>query len=383
MARILTGFMVFSLLAVGAMPAVAQPAAPPAAAPAQVGPPGIPVTIVPASKRDVPILLSNIGSVQAFQTVLIRVRVDGTLQEIYFQEGQDVKKGDRLALIDPGPYQAAYDQAVAKKAADSALLVGARLDLVRSTELAKQQFAAQQLVDQRTAVVNQLVAQLQSDDALIALAKVNLDYTNITAPFDGRVGIRMADPGNVIRAADPAGAGIVTVAQIHPIAVIFTLPQDSLPAIQAAMAQAQTTGGKLAVFANSPDGKVLLGQGGLMTTDNTIDPATGTIKLKASFPNLDNRLWPGQFVTMKLQTEIQRGVITVPSIAVQRRADGLFVYVIKDNTASVQPVTVGQDDGRQVVVTKGLEEGAQVVVAGQSRLTTGTKVIAAQGKPIS
>lgn len=369
--------MVFGLLAVGAMPALAQPTAPPAT------PPGIPVTVVPATKRDVPILLSNIGAVQAFQTVLIRVRVDGTLQEIYFQEGQDVKKGDRLALIDPGPYQAAYDQAVAKKAADAAVLVGARLDLVRSIELAKQQFAAQQLVDQRTAVVNQLVAQLQSDDALIAAAKVNLDYTNITTPFDGRVGIRMADPGNVIRAADPAGAGIVTIAQIHPIAVIFTLPQDSLPGIQAAMSQAQKTGGKLVVFASSPDGKISLGQGGLMTTDNTIDPTSGTIRLKASFPNPDNRLWPGQFVTMKLQTEIQTGVITVPSIAVQRRAEGLFVYVIKDNAASVQPVTIGQDDGKVAIVTKGLDEGAQVVIAGQSRLTTGTKVLATQGKATS
>lgn len=381
MPRILPYFLVFGLLALGAASGGAQPATPPATPSA--GPPGIPVTVVPATRRDVPILLSNIGSVQAFQNALIRVRVDGTLQEVFFQEGQDVKKGDRLALIDPAPYQAAYDQAVARKAADMAVLTSARLDLARSVELAKQQYTAQQVVDQRTATVAQLTAQLQSDDAAIAAAKVNLDYTNISAPFDGRVGIRMADPGNVIRAADPAGAGIVTIAQIRPIAVIFTLPQDSLPAIQAAMTLAQGTGGKLTVFASSPDGKTLLGQGGLLTTDNTIDPANGTIKLKASFPNVDNRLWPGQFVTMKLQTEIQRGAITVPSIAVQRRADGLFVYVIKDNAAAVQPVTVGQDDGRVVIVTKGLDEGAQVVIAGQSRLANGTKVIAAQGKPTS
>ncbi len=381
MPKILSCFLVFSFLAFGAIPVGAQPATPPATPPA--GPPGIPVTVVPATKRDVPILLSNIGAVQAFQNALIRVRVDGTLQEVFFQEGQDVKKGDRLALIDPAPYQAAYDQALARKAADMAVLTSARLDLARSVELAKQQYTAQQVVDQRTATVAQLTAQLQSDDAAIAAAKVNLDYTNILAPFDGRVGIRMADPGNVIRAADPAGAGIVTIAQIHPIAVIFTLPQDSLPAIQAAMTLARGTGGMLTVFASSPDGKTLLGQGGLLTTDNTIDPANGTIKLKASFPNTDNRLWPGQFVTMKLQTEIQRGVITVPSIAVQRRADGLFVYVIKDNAAAVQAVTVGQDDGRVAIVTKGLDEGAQVVIAGQSRLANGTKVIAAQGKPTS
>ena len=353
--------------------ALAQPAAP-----------GIPVTVTPALKRDVPILLGNIGSVQAFQTALIRVRVDGTLQEIFFEDGQDVKKGDRLALIDPGPYQAAYDQAVARKAADQAVLVSAQLDLTRSVELAKQQFAAQQLVDQRTATVKQLVAQVQSDDAFISAAKVNLDYTNITAPFDGRVGIRMADPGNVIRAADPAGAGIVTIAQIHPIAVTFTLPQDTLPAIQSAMIAASKAGAKLTVFAAAPDGKTSLGQGTLMTTDNTIDPTSGTIKLKASFPNADNRLWPGQFVNMKLETTVQKGAITVPSIAVQRRADGLFVYVVKpDGSAAVQPVQLGQDDGQTAIITKGLDEGAVVVVAGQSRLQNGTKVQPTQAKPNS
>ena len=373
MARILTSLRIFGLVLAGVMPAMAQPA----------GTPGIPVTVVTAALRDVPILLSNIGAVQAFQSALIRVRVDGALQEIYFQEGQELKKNDPIALIDPGPYQAAYDQAVAKKAADQAALVGARLDMARSAELAKKQFEAQQILDQRTTAVNQLVAQVRSDDALIAGAKVNLDYTRITAPFDGVVGIRMADPGNVIRAADPAGAGIVSIAQIHPIAVLFTLPQDTLPAIQAAMARARTNGTHAAVFASAADGKTALGQGILLTIDNTIDPATGSIKLKASFPNTDNRLWPGQFVTMKLQTEIQHGVITVPSIAVQRRIDGLFVYVVKDGVAAVQPVTIGQDDGHVAIVTSGLTEGMQVVVAGQSRLTVGTKVIATQAKPIS
>ena len=344
----------------------------------------MPVTVAPAVKRDMPILLGNIGSVQAFQTVLIRVRVDGTLQEIFFQEGQDVKKGDRLALIDPGPYQALYDQALAKKEADSAQLVSARLDLVRSTELALQQFAARQLVDQRTATVRQLEAQIKGDDAQIAAARVNLDYTNISAPFDGRVGIRMADPGNVIRAADPAGAGIVTVAQIHPIAVIFTLPQDALPAIQAAMARAAAAGGKLTVLAASPDGKTQLGQGSLLTTDNTIDVATGTIKLKASFPNDDNRLWPGQFVNMKLETAVQKGAITIPSIAVQRRPAGLFVFVAKpDNSVSAEPIEVGQDDGQTAIVTKGLAEGTLVVISGQSRLQPGSKIAATPAKPAS
>jgi len=356
-----------------AQPAAAQPAAP-----------GIPVTVTPALKQDVPILLGNIGAVQPFYSALIRVRVDGTLQEVYFQEGQEVKKGDRLALIDPGPYKAAYDQAVAKKAADMALVESAKRDYARAADLNKRQFETQQVVDQKLAVMNQLAANLQGDDAVIAAAKVNLDYTNITAPFDGVMGIRMADPGNVIRAADPAGAGIVTIAQIHPIAVTFTLPQDTLPAIQSAMIAANKAGTKLPVFAAAPDGKTSLGQGTLMTTDNTIDPTSGTIKLKASFPNADNRLWPGQFVNMKLETTIQKGAITVPSIAVQRRADGLFVYVVKpDGSAAVQPVQLGQDDGQTAIVTKGLDEGAVVVIAGQSRLQNGTKVQPTQAKPNS
>jgi len=358
--------------------ALAQPAA------AQPATPGIPVTVTPALKQDVPILLGNIGAVQPFYSALIRVRVDGTLQEVYFQEGQEVKKGDRLALIDPGPYKAAYDQAVAKKAADMALVESAKRDYARAADLNKRQFETQQVVDQKLAVMNQLAANLQGDDAVIAAAKVNLDYTNITAPFDGVMGIRMADPGNVIRAADPAGAGIVTIAQIHPIAVTFTLPQDTLPAIQSAMIAANKAGTKLPVFAAAPDGKTSLGQGTLMTTDNTIDPTSGTIKLKASFPNADNRLWPGQFVNMKLETTIQKGAITVPSIAVQRRADGLFVYVVKpDGSAAVQPVQLGQDDGQTAIVTKGLDEGAVVVIAGQSRLQNGTKVQPTQAKPNS
>ena len=347
-------------------------------------PAGIPVTVTPALKRDVPILLGNIGAVQPFYSALIRVRVDGTLQEVYFQEGQEVKKGDRLALIDPGPYKAAYDQAVAKKAADMALVESAKRDYARAADLNKRQFETQQVVDQKLAVVNQLAANLQGDDAVIAAAKVNLDYTNITAPFDGVMGIRMADPGNVIRAADPAGAGIVTINQIHPVAVTFTLPQDTLPAIQAAMAKAAPSGGKLIVFASSADGKTRLGKGSLITTDNAIDPTTGTIKLKASFPNTDSRLWPGQFVNMKLETDLQKGAITVPSIAVRRRADGLFVYIVKpDGAAAVQPVKIGQDDGQSVIVTEGLSEGTMVVVAGMSRLQDGTKVTATQAKPNS
>lgn len=338
---------------------------------------GVPVTVVPVVKRDVPILARNIGTVQANQLALIRSRVDGTLEEVYFSEGQDVKKGDRLALIDPRPYKAAYDQALAKKAADQAQLTGAQKDLARSRQLVTNNFTPQQTVDQRVAIVDQLMAQLQADDAAIAAAKTNLDYTVITAPFDGRMGLRQQDVGNVLRLADSTGIGLVTIAQVHPIAVVFNLPQDTLPAINAAMAK-----GKPVVTAYSADDKTQLGTGTLATTDNAIDATTGTIKLKALFDNADNQLWPGQFVNARLQLDVQHGAMTIPSAAVQRSQTDLFVYMIKpDNTVAVQKVEIGQDDGKTVIITKGLNEGDQVVIAGQSRLRNGAQVTATIAKP--
>ena len=339
----------------------------------------VPVTVVAAAKRDVPILLRNIGTVQANQSALIRSRVDGTIEQIYFAEGQDVKKGDRLVLIDPRPYQAAYDQALAKKASDTALLTGAQKDLVRSQQLVTNSFTPQQTVDQRTATVQQLQAQIQSDDALIAAAKTNLDYTLITAPFDGRMGLRQLDVGNVVRLADSTGVGIATIAQIHPIAVTFTLPQDTLPAIQAALAA-----GKPLAVAYAPDDVTLLGKGELATTDNAIDALSGTIRMKAIFDNAENKLWPGQFVNMRLQVDVRRGAVTVPSASVQRSQTELFVYLAKpDNTVAIQKVEIGNDDGQSVIVTKGLAEGALVVIAGQSRLRNGAPVIVTQAKPAS
>ena len=356
-----------------AVPALAQAPAAPA------GPPAVPVTVAAAARKDVPILLRNIGAVQAYQTVLMRARIDGTLEQVFFEEGQEVKRGDKLALIDPRPYQAVLDQALAKKAADEAQLVNAKLDLARSLELVRTQSTPQQTVDTRAAAVRVLEAQLRADDASIAAARVNVDYTNITAPFDGRVGLRQLDPGNVVRAADPAGVGIVTISQIRPIAVLFNLPQDALPAIQAGMAK-----GKLVVFAYSADEKTLLATGELITPDSTIDATTGTVKLKAKFDNPESKLWPGQFVNVRLQVEVQKGVLTVPSIAVMRGPTGLFVYLAKpDNTVAVTPVKLGQDDGQMAVVATGLEDGAQVVVNGQSRLQNGIRVTATQAKPSS
>jgi len=327
----------------------------------------------------VPILLRNIGAVQALQNALIRSRVDGTLEKVLFTEGQEVKRGDPLAIVDPRPYQALLDQALAKKAQDEATLANARQDLARYQSLAQREFASRQQVDTQTALVAQLTAALRGDDAAINAARVNVDYTTITAPFDGVMGLRLIDPGNVVRAADTTGVGIVTIAQIHPITVLFTLAQDTLPAIRASMAR-----GKAPVVAYSADNSTLLDTGELLTFDNSVDSTTGTIKLKATFPNLANTLWPGQFVNVRLQTEVQRNVVTIPSIAVMRGPTGLFVYTVKpDNTVAIAAVKIGQDDGQTAIITGGLEDGTQVVVNGQSRLQSGTRVTATQAKPNS
>jgi multidrug efflux system membrane fusion protein len=346
-------------------------------APAPAAAPAIPVTVAPVMRLDVAILLRNIGSVQAYQSALIRARVDGTLDSVNVEEGQFVRRGDVIAHIDPRPYQAAYDQALAKKASDEALLADARNLLAHARELLKTQAMAKETTDTRAAAVANLEATVRGDDANIAAAKVNLDYTNILAPFDGVMGLRQIDPGNVVRAADTTGVGIVTIAQVSPISVFFTLPQDALPRIQAAMAT-----GKLPVFAFTPDDSTQLAEGRLLTYDNTVDPTTGSIKLKAVFPNDDRKLWPGQFVYARLQLGIQTKALTVPSVAVQRGPSGPFVYAVKpeDNTIVVKPVTLGQDDGSVAVVTKGLDDGMQVVVNGQSRLSNGSRVAATLAK---
>ncbi len=329
---------------------------------------GVPVQVAPVSRQDVKVFLRNIGTVQALASVLIRARVDGTLDSVAFTEGQDVRAGDLLARIDPRPFAAAYAQAVAKRAADSAQLANAKRDLDRSQSLARSQFASRQTVDTQSASAAQLEATVQGDDAAIASAKLNLDFASITSPIDGRVGLRQVDPGNLIHASD--AAGIVTVTQIRPIGVIFTLPQDTLPQIHSAMDR-----GTLPVTAFASDDRTELGRGELLTIDNAIDPATGTIKLKTVFPNTDKRLWPGQFVNAHLETETLKGALVVPSSAVQRGPDGLFVYIVKpDQTASVQPIEVRQDDGHVAVVVKGVDVGAMVVTSGQSRLQNGARV---------
>ena len=333
--------------------------------------PVVPVSTAKAVRADVPIITHGIGTVQPFQSVLVRARVDGTIQEIGFSEGQQVKPGDLLAVIDPRPYQAALDQAVAKKAADVAQLGNARKDLTRYSDLARSDFATKQSVDTQSMTVSQLGANIEADDAAIAAAKLNLDFTRITSPIEGQAGLRLVDSGNLVHAND--ASGIVVINQIHPISVIFTLPQDSLPTVQDARRAAGAT--PLAVVAYTSDNKRALGTGTLLTTDNAIDSNSGTIKLKATFANQDDRLWPGQFVNAHLQLSTARDVVVVPSPAIIHGVDGLYVFQVKPgDVVGVVPVEIGQDDGVSTVVTSGLSGGESVVTGGQSRLTDGTRV---------
>jgi multidrug efflux system membrane fusion protein len=350
-------------LLVGSPPARADDAPAPTS-------PAIPVTTVAAKRRDVPDYLTGIGSVQALNSVLVRARVDGTLDSVNVIEGQDVKKGDLLAVIDPRPYQAILDQARAKKAQDEATLANAKLDLGRYSSLARSQFASVQSVDTQKATVGSLTAQIEGDAAAIEMAELNLSFTHILSPLDGRVGLRQVDPGNLIHATDQTG--LITITQIHPISVVFTLPEEMLPRITRAM-----KGTRLPTIAYGSDNKTRLSAGELLTPDNTIDNTTGTIKLKATFPNEEGNLWPGQFVDVRLQVDMLHQAVTVPAATVQRGQDSLFVYVINpDQTAHIQPVQEAFEQDGTAVITKGLNGGEMIVSNGQSRLNNGTKVIA-------
>jgi multidrug efflux system membrane fusion protein len=336
----------------------------------------IPVLAATAERRDVPIFLEGLGTVQAFNTVTVRAMVDGPLVAVRFKEGQDVKDGDVLAQIDPRTFQAAVDQAVAKKAQDQANLANARLDLVRYQKLAATAYTSAQQADTQKATVAQLEAQVQQDQAAIDSARTQLSYTTITAPIDGRTGIRQVDQGNIVHASDTSG--IVVITTLRPISVLFTLPQQALPSVAAAMAKgapeaiavAQGSGGRAAG---------VLDRGTLSVLDNQVDPTTGTIKLKATFPNADLHLWPGGFVGVRLHVDTEHDAVVVPPAAVQRGPNGSFVYVIGDDgIAHRQPVTVGHEDERVSVITNGLAPGARVVTDGGSRITEGAKVVVAE-----
>jgi multidrug efflux system membrane fusion protein len=324
------------------------------------------VTIAPVEKADFPVYLTGLGTVQAFNTVVVRSRVDGQIDKIAFKEGQLVNQGDLLAEIDPRPYRAALDQAKAKKEQDEANIANANLDLQRYTKLGE--FATRQQLDTQRSTVQQLTAQIAADAAAIANAATQLDYTAIKAPISGVVGLRQVDVGNIVNAATLSG--IVTIAQIEPIAVIFTAPEEQLPYIN----EAQRTA-PLKTIAITTDGKKPLAEGILAVVNNQVDSTSGTIRLKAVFDNKDHALWPGQSVSTRLLVTTIKGATVVPDEAIQHGTEGLYAFIVnQDNKAELRKVKVSQSiDGRSVV-EQGLSPGQQVITAGQYKVQPGTLV---------
>jgi multidrug efflux system membrane fusion protein len=334
----------------------------------------VPVVTAQATRADVPITLDGIGTVQALNTVNIRPMVAGPLVSINFHEGQDLHAGDVLAKIDPRTYQATYDQAVAKKAQDEATLANAQRDLARYDKLAKSQYTTAQQADTQRATVAANAAQVREDQAQIDSAKTNLDYTTIRSPVEGRAGIRQVDIGNLVSSTDTTPLTVVTT--LKPIFVVFTLPQQTLPAVTEAMAEDAATGGPtVEALPQNGDQHAVLDRGHVSVLDNEVDPNTGTIKLKAIFPNPALRLWPGAFVNVRLSLRVEHGVTTVPTQAVQRGAQGAYVYIVNtDNTVTRRPVSVSHQDDTLAVIASGLSPGDTVVTDGASRLTDGAHV---------
>jgi multidrug efflux system membrane fusion protein len=344
------------------------PGIPAEAAPKSKGNGAVVVHTALAKRADVPVYLDGLGSVQAFYTAKITARVDGQLEDVTFKEGQTVHKGEVLARIDPRTYQAALEQAQATLAKDTAQLGNARRDLERYHSLEPSHLASKQQIDTQTALVAQLEAQLKADQAAIDNAKTQLDYTRITSPIDGRTGIRLVDPGNNLHASD--ATGIVVVTQVQPISVLFTLPEQNVATVNGALAA-----GPVTVAALSRDGHTELDRGTLALVDNQIDPSTGTVKLKATFPNAHNALWPGQFVNARVLVKTQQGALTIPSAALQRGPKGTFAYVVKpDSTVEARLIKTDGEIGDIVVVHDGLAAGDRVVTTNQFRLEPGSHV---------
>jgi membrane fusion protein, multidrug efflux system len=326
------------------------------------------VTVATASRQDVPIYLIGLGTVQALFTVGIHSQVDGKLQDVFFKEGQRVKKGDLLAKIDPRLYQAALDQAKARKAMDEAQLIAAEKDLVRFQTLVVRNAETQQNVDLQQAKVDQTKASIDADIAAIETAQTNLDYTTIAATTDGRMGVRMVDPGNIVHAGDQGPIAILT--QTEPAVVLFTLPAQTLDDVREAVKR-----GDVQVAAYDRDNAHLLSMGKLSTIDNLIDQATATYRLKATFANDDEKLWPGQFVNAQLLLETRKNVVVIPPNAVQRGPHGLFTWVVrKDNTVEPRPIETGATTGNATIVLSGIEDGDRVVTDGQYKLDVNVPV---------
>jgi membrane fusion protein, multidrug efflux system len=331
-------------------------------------PPAVPVSIATAKRQDVPIFLMGLGTVQATFTVGIHSQVDGKLQDVFFKEGQHVKKGDVLAKIDPRLFQAALDQAKAKKAQDEATLVGYQKDLNRFQALGLKGFETQQNLDQQQAKVDTMKATILADDAAIETAQTQFDYTDIRAPSDGRMGVRLIDPGNVVHANDQNSIAVLVQAQ--PAAVLFTLPARTLDDVRAAQKR-----GTVEVEAYDRDNRHLISKGILATIDNVIDQTTASYKLKATFKNEDEKLWPGEFVNARLLVDTETNVVVVPDAAVQRGPKGLFIWTITaNNTATPKPIKAGQSVGGMTIVTQGIADGDRVITGGQYKLRNGVRV---------
>ena len=332
------------------------------------GPAPIPATIQTINNSDFPVYLNGLGTVQPYDTVTVRSRVDGQVIKVGFRQGQMVNEGDLLVQIDPRPYQAALEQAQAKKAQDEANLRNAQLDLERYSTLAKQDYASRQQVDTQQAKVDQLNAQLKGDQAAIDNAQTQLSYTTIRSPLTGKTGFRLIDPGNIVHATDQTG--IVTIVKLQPISVVFTAPEENIGQINRALAA-----GNVPVIALSSDGTKTLGQGHLALVDNQVDQASGTIRMKATFKNEDNALWPGLSVATRLLVDTRKNVLVVPNDAIQHGPNGLYAFVVgKDNKVDKHDIKVGDEGATESVVLEGLASGARVVTSGQYRLTEGAVV---------
>jgi membrane fusion protein, multidrug efflux system len=347
-----------------------------ASPPSQTGPQSIAVDTTAVKRADVPVYLQGLGTIQAFNTVTITARVDGELQKIGFVEGQMVNKGDLLAQIDPRPFQAVLGQAMAAKAKDEATLQSAKADLERYIELAPENLASKQTLDAQRALVAGLEAQIKGDQANIDNARTQLQYTTITSPIQGRTGIRRVDAGNNVHATDTNG--IVVVTQMQPIALIFTLPEDALESVSSALGT-----GPVTVAAMSRDGSTELDRGTVTLVDNQIDQTTGTIRLKAVFPNTQNKLWPGQYIDARLLVRTEKSALTIPAAAVQRGPNGVFTYVVKsDSTVEARPLKVGEESGSIMVVKDGIGDGERVVTSNQYRLQPGAHVKISSTNPV-
>jgi multidrug efflux system membrane fusion protein len=332
------------------------------------GPPPVPVIVAVAAQQDVPIYYDALGTVQAYNTVALRAQVNGQILSVDFRQGQEVHQGDVLAKIDPAPYKAALDQAVAKKADDQAQLVDANKDLTRFTTGVNKNFETQQNLDTQQAKVDHFKASVDADQGAIEAAQTQLGYTTIAAPIDGVVGFRQVDVGNIIHTTDPNPLTVLT--QIKPCYVIYTLPQGDLGPVREAMLH-----GQVSVLAFDQNDKEQLAEGHLLLIDNQIDQTTSTIRLKAEFANNDERLWPGEFIRIRTLITTHKDAVTVPPVAIQRGPDGLYVWVVKpDNTAEQRPVNAQAVNDDVTVALKGLGVGERVVVNGQSRLDVGSHV---------